>query len=100
MICDSIDYWKKYNRKPFDYKDPQPSQIYAILFFSGKRALFIRKDLTVINSFETRKAKQLLSNAIDRHWRTEILSNTKLGGRPEGHPKEADELHYIEVNKP
>lgn len=95
-----IDYWKKYNKIPFDYSKPDSNALYMMAFFDRRRAVLIRKDLTVICTFETRKAKQLLDQAIQRKWVSTNFKDCTLGERPEGYPKEANILWYIEINRP
>ena len=57
-------HWKKMNRKPYDSKNPDHNAVYAIAFFPLKRALLFRKDYSVLTTMETRKAKQLVDEAV------------------------------------
>lgn len=95
-----IDYWRKYNKNPFDYRNPtMPNAVYMICFFVRRRAVLLRKDLTVLCTFETRKAKQLIDQAVENRWVGSCYSNWGIGERPTGYPKEADIIHYIELGK-
>ena len=92
-------YWKMYGKTPFDYSDPKPNAVYMILFFEGKRSLLLKKDLSVLCTLETRKAKQLLEESIIEGWNSQTFMNSSLGSRSEGYPKLCNSLFYIELNR-
>lgn len=95
-----IDYWKKYSRRPYDYKNPEHNAIYMILFFTNRRTIFLRKDMTLIGTFETRKTKQLLEAAVECGWIELCMSDCGLGERPTGYPIKADSAIWISINRP
>lgn len=90
-------HWKMMNREPFNAKDPKPDAVYAIAFFTLKRAILYRRDYTVLTTMETRKARQLIDEAHEAGFTGVFIKGSKLGVRPETHPKESDIMYFTEI---
>ncbi len=90
-------HWIKMHRKPYDPNNYDCDAVYAIGFFTLKRALLFRKDYTVLTTMETRKAKQLVEEAEAAGFCKTKLEKCKLGERPETHPKECDVMYFTEI---
>jgi CRISPR/Cas system-associated protein Csx1 len=89
-------YWNKYNKIPFNRDNLVENAVYMILFYERKRALLLRKNLTVICTMETRKAKQLIEEAKEKKWITQVSGAIKMV-KYENYPKACDEAFWIEV---
>jgi hypothetical protein len=90
-------HWLKMNKVPWSPTEINPNAVYMILFFKLRRALILRKDYSVICTMETRKAKQLLSEAKEQGWVGVELPDCKLGDRAVDYPKRADFGYWVEV---
>ena len=91
-----IDYWQKFNLIPWNSKIENPKDaVYIIILFHRKRALLLRKDLSIIKTFETRKMKNLIQHHIKVV--KQACLNPTLGERPFGHPKEGEILYWIDA---
>lgn len=92
-------FWNMYSKIPYSrkYENEYKDVVYAIAFFEKKRALLFRRDYTILGNTETRRAKILIEEAIENMWIEQIFVNARLGDRPEGYPKEAKTLYWINV---
>lgn len=93
-------HWKKYGKVPYDHKNPLPNAVYIICFFIGRRTLLLKKDLSVLCTFETRKVKQMLEEAKAENIISYSFTDCPIGERPDGYPKKADFAYWVETNKP
>ncbi len=90
-------HWTKMHRKPYDIKNHDLTAVYAVGFFDLKRALLFNKEYKVLTTMETRKARQLVQEAQEAGFCVTKLENSKLGDRPETHPKLCNLMYFTEI---